>query len=218
MKRVLCIFICIFMILQSGITVSASYIYENEDKNFSVELPDDFEEVEDMKFIGDDDSNFGVAVREYTEDDEDYCIDGMTEEELKERFQLLQDVSSVGMAAAQMNGSIELISVSKIEHKSGHNAVVLEFKTTAETDEGTRVRYQKVCEFTCEENIYTFTFTSREGGSTGDLDESFDSIRINEGEKLGLLNTFIKKGIPAVIVFGILILGIIRFSRKLGKR
>lgn len=218
MKKVLCLSMCIFMLLHLGVMVSASYIYENEENNFSVELPDDFDEVEDMKFIGDDDSNFGVAVRAYTEDDKDYCIENMTEEELKERFKLLQDVSSLGMAAVQMNGSIELMSVSKIEHENGLNAVVLEFKTTAETEQGTRVRYQKVYEFTCTDNIYTFTFTSRDGGAPGDLDDSFDSIKIYEGEKLGLRSTFVKKGIPAIIVFGILILGIVRFSRKLGKR
>ena len=218
MKKVLCLALVLMMLAQFVVFSSATYVYENKDKNFTIQLPDDFDEVEEMKFIGDDDSNLGVTISEYTEDDKDYCIEDMSLDELKQRAQILAATSALGFASVQMEGFMEVVSVEKIKHQNGLNAVVMSLKTTVKTEDGESVRYQKVYEFTCKDHIYSFTYTSATGGTLDDLDESFDSITINEGEKRGLLGNFIHKGIPALVFFVIIVLGIVRFVRTPEKR
>lgn len=218
MKKVLCLVLAFISIVQLAVMSSASYVYESADKSFTIQLPDDFDEVQEMKFIADDESNLGVTIREYTDDDKRYCLEDMSQSELEERAQLLSDISALGFASIQSDGFIEVVSVKKIEHKNGLNAAVMVFKTTV-TKEGVEyVRYQKVYEFTCSKHIYTFTYTSSEGGSPDAADESFDSITINESEKKGLLGNFVSKGIPVLVLFTFVILGIVRFIRTPEKR
>lgn len=217
MKRLLCLAVSLLMILLFAVIAQGSYVYENEGKNFTITLPDDFDEVEEMKFIGDDGSNFGVTIKEYTEEDKDYCIMDMTEEELKERADVIADVSRLAFATVQREGSIEVVSVEKIEHKNGLNAVVMEFKTTAKTETGETVRYQKIYEFTCAKNIYSFTYTSNEGGGPDDMDEAFDSITVNEAENEGIKGT-VKVAVGLLIVVGLIVIGIVRFMRTPEKR
>lgn len=217
MKKLLCLLMTAIMMCHLAITCFAVYVYEAENNSFTIELPDDFDEVEAMKFIGDDGSNMGVSVVAYTEEDDGYCIADMTEAELRERAQIIADVSEAAFASVNREGSMEIISVEKSEHKNGYNAVVMEFKTTAKGSEGDSVRYQKVCEFTCQSNIYTFTYTSREGGGIDDMDASFDSIVINEAENKGLKGEIIQaiqNSLGFILIFGLLIFGIIRFMRK----
>lgn len=226
MKKVLCLVLVVTILAQFGVLSSASYVYDVEGKDFTVELPDDFDEVEDMKFIGDDGSNFSVSVREYTEDDEDYCIDKMTDEEIKKRGQTFADLSSLAFASVNREGHFEVISAEKVQHKNGYVAFVMSLKTSAKNKDGETVRYQKVYEFTCKEHIYTFVYTSCEDGSLDAMDESFNSIVIREDEKIGTFGTFVKKigpvflkkGLPVIVLVGIILLGIIRFIRTPEKR
>lgn len=218
MRKVLCLALALLMLMQFAVVSSASYVYENQGKNFTIELPDDFDEVEEMKFIGDDDSNIGVTIEEYTDDTKDYCIDSMTDEQVEERAQLIEEISQLAFASVQREGSMEVKSAEKIKHKNGFTAFVMTLRSTAKTEEGETVVYQKIYEFTAEDHIYRFTYTSREGGDPDDMDKSFDSIVINEAERLGFVNAFIRKGIPALIVFGVVVIGIVRFVRTPEKR
>ena len=218
MKKVLCLALIVLMLVQFTVLSSASYIYESSDQSFTIELPDDFDEVESMKFIGDNQSNIGVTVEEYTDDTKDYCIDTLTDEQMQERAAVIEQVSELAFASVQREGSMEVLSVKKMEHNNGFNVLVMTLKSTAKNLTGETVEYQKIYEFTAEDHIYRFIYTSHDGGGPDDMDDSLNSIVINESEKLGFASSFVRKGIPAIVVFGILILGIIRFSRKLQRK
>lgn len=218
MKNVLCAVLTVLMIASLVVISSASYVYESQDGSFTIELPDDFDEVETMKFIGDDGSNIGVTIEEYTDDNKDYCIDSMTDEQIKERADLIEQVSAAAFASVQREGSMDVVNAEKIKHENGFNVFVMTLKSTAMTADGETVLYQKIYEFTAEDYIYRFTYTAREGGGPDDMDESLSSIVINEPERLSHLHTFTRKGIPVIIVFGVVVLGIIRFIRTPEKR
>ena len=213
MKKVLCAVLSVLMLTQLAVISLASYIYESQDGSFTIELPDDFDEVEEMKFIGDDDSNIGVTIEEYTEDTKDYCVDSMTDEQVKERAALIEEVSYLAFASVNREGSMEVVSAEKVKHSNGFSAFVVTLKSTAKTADGETVLYQKIYEFTAEDHIYNFTYTAHKDGGPDDMDKSFESIVINEAERLSPLHTFTKKGVPALIIFGIVVLGIIRFIR-----
>ncbi len=218
MKRVLCPALALLMLVQFAVMSSASYVYENQGKNFTIELPDDFDEVEEMKFIGDNQSNIGVTIEEYTEDTKDFCIDTMTDEQMHERAELIEELSELAFAAVQREGNMEVISVKKIKHNNGFNVLVMTLKSTAKNLTGETVEYQKIYEFTAEDHIYRFTYTSHDGGGPDDMDEALNSIVINESERLGFASSFVRKGIPLIILAGIIVLGIVRFVRTPEKR
>lgn len=208
MKKMFVIFFSILICLNTCICVSAV----NYDRElYSIQLPDDYDWMQEESYISDNGSTFTVSTSDNTK--EKLCIADMSEEDIKEHVGEIEKLSSAAMSVVGRDGKIEVVSSEKVEHPKGMTALVTVFKTSAKKEDGTvTTKLQKMYEFTGVNNKIRFTYTAAEEKQIDALDASFDSIVIKEAEAESRLD---KLGSVAMfMVFAILIcLGIARFIR-----
>ncbi len=209
MKKILSIvfFMCFAVLLN----VSAfAYLYEYEGL-YTVEIPEKFKQVEDDKFISDDNSTFIISYEDNTE--LKYCVDDLNEKKLKEAAEFMASEASNAFQIIGEEGKMELVSVKKIKHPNGMSATVTVYKTSAIMNGEEKSHLQKVYEFGGAINKYTFVYTPYDDKNIDALDETFDSIIINETEFPSVLD---KMGCATVliVIVVLLVVGIFKFLRK----
>lgn len=208
MKKLFILFLSALLCLQTGLCVWAVN-YERE--LYSVQLPDDYDWVQEESYISDNGSTFSVTCSDNTE--EKLCIADMSEKDIAEYTGEIERLSSEAMAAFGREGKIEIVSSEKVEHPNGKTALVTVCRTGAKSGDGTTVRLQKIYEFTGVNNKFTFTYTAVEEELIDDLDDAFASIVVNEAE---IDSRWDKVG-SAALFGGMIILiclGIYRFMAK----
>ncbi len=208
MKKTICLFFCVVVLFATAVNVNAvKYKYEDL---YAVKLPDDFEEVYEHKYVGDDSSAFYVTIEENPNGE--YCIENLSEEKLRENAEAFASKAAEGFAAVELKGKSEVVSVEKIKHPNGMTAVVTVYETSVEKDGETISNLQKAYEFSGAENKYTFTYTGDKPENVDDLDSAFDSIYIFEGEAESYFDKALMIVVFAFLVF-LVLLGIFKFIR-----
>lgn len=209
MKKTLSLLIATFVVMQLSVGVAASFLYEGED--FSVSLPDGYNETSDNTFVGESGS-FTVNVAEYGEG-EKYSIYLSSDKDLKGRARLIADTANAFYETQSKKAVMEVVSTKKFKHPDGKTAAVTVYKTSSEDT----VKNQIVYEFTCVNNLYTFTYTGNEAADSPLLTETFDSVVINEKESKGFIDN-LGSYVAGFVMFGLMAAGIIRFIRTPAKR
>lgn len=209
MKKALCLYVCFAIAFQLGLTAFA-YTYAYEDL-YTLEIPDGYTEFSSGEFVAADDSSFSASFEDNSE--LKYCVDNLSEEKLREAAEYMASEASAAFSSFGKEGKMEVISVEKKKHSSGMDAVVTVVKTTAVTNGAEETYLQKVYEFGGAVNKYTFVFTPTDSADIDSMDSTFDSIRINEVEAPGYLETAFRYVALAVILV-LLCLGILKFFKK----
>ncbi len=208
MKKLFVIFFSILICLNTCICVSA-VDYDRE--LYSIQLPDDYDWIQEESYISDNGSTFSVSTSDNTK--EKKSIADMSKKDIEKHVGEMEQLSSAAMSIVGRDGKIEVVSTEKVDHPNGQKALVTVFKTTAKKEDGTvTTKFQKMYEFTGVKNQFRFTYTASDEKFIDDLDASFDSIVIKETEAESRLDKLGSAGILAV--FAILIcLGIARFIK-----
>ncbi len=203
---VILIVICIFMSLSVN-TFAYNYSVEN---SYSIEMPEDFSQVGEGKFIADDDSSFGITVKE--KEDKKYCIENMSEEELLEEAKNEATAAAATFALIDKVGGTEVVSCKKVSHPDNKTACVTVYETYVEKDGEKISHLQKVYFFSCEKNDYTFVYTPQKDEDIDALDNTFNSIDIAEADAKSRTDT-LKEMIPLSVIILLFLFGIFKFIR-----
>ncbi len=190
------------------VSVSAK-LYNGNDK-LTIELPDDYTEVGEGKFIADDDSSFSITVKE--KEDKKYCIEDMSEEELLKEAETEAQLGAAAFAAIGKKGDMEVVSCKKAEHPDDKFACVTVYKTSMEKEGKTVSHLQKTYFFSCANNEYTFVYTPIKDENIDALDASFESIVINEADAESTVDKLMGMIAPAIIIL-LFLFGIFKFIR-----
>lgn len=212
MKKSLIIILSIIFILQTAPFVSA-YTFDS-DPLYSIELPEEFERVSESSFTTDDGRTFTVNYTDNTE--EKFCIANLNKTETEEYADRIATESKSAFDSLGMDGSMEVISAEKIKHQNGKTAFVAVFKTVVNRENKQTVRYQKLYEFTGENNKFSFSYTAGKQ-EINDFDDAFNTIVINEPQ----IESVADKVTTAAIYGGVILVvfaGIIRFIRPSVKK
>ncbi len=209
MKKILRIAFSVCFAVLLNVSVFAN-LYEHKGL-YSVDIPDNFQQTEDGKFISDDNSTFLISYEDNTE--LKYCVSDFSEKKLKETAELMASEASNAFKAIGEEGKMELVSVEKIKHSNGMSAAVTVFKTSAILDGEEKSHLQKVYEFGGAVNKYTFVYTPYDDEKIDDLDETFNSIIINESELPGVVDK-IGYAVVLIVIVVLLVVAILKFLRK----
>ncbi len=205
MKKYLTILLSVIIILQCNVLAGA--IVHNDDPRYTVDLPEEFQEVQDNKFISSDKSNFLVSFSDNTQ--EKLCVEDMSDKDVKKFAEdMAVALNSVG---ADMN--IKVVSAEKIKHNNGKKALVIVFEKTSTSDVEKNTHYQKTYMFSGEENIVTFAYTTRDKAQLNAIDSAFDSIVVNEPEIESKMDKLTSVAIGAVVVI-VGIIGVVLFVKR----
>ncbi len=180
------------------------------ENSYSLELPDDYTQVGESQFISDDDSNLNISVSQ--KEDKDYCIEDMSNEQLLTAAQEEAKTATAAFAALGKKGGMEVVSCEKTEHPTGKVACVTVYKTFMEKDGKQVSHLQKTYLFSCENNDYTFVYTPEHDKDIDALDNTFNSIIIEEPDAESTRDKLVGAIPPAIIVL-LILFGIFKFIR-----
>ncbi len=212
MKRFLCLLLALFMVASMIVVAGAGKV---EKEQYTIELPDGFVETDESRFVGTNKENLLVKIEENTDDT--ICVADMSQRDVEDYVNNVAELSKSAFELVDRQGSMEVLSAGVEKHVNGREVLVATYKTTAVSEAKTTVLYQRVYDFSCVNNKYSFVFTAQTEKELDDFKPAFDSIAINEAENKGFkgdIGAYITVG----IVFGLFILGIIRFIRTPAKR
>ena len=212
MKKFLCI--CMSLCVAAVMVVSANAVVV-EKEQYSIDLPGSFAEIEESRFIGDDSKTFVVNIDENTKDT--ICVADMSERDVEKYTADLTEAAKTAFGAMGREGFAEVLNAEVKKHPNGRSVLAVTFKTSAESDGEVTVLYQRIYEFSCVNNKYVFVYTAHNEQELDDLQNSFDSIIINEAEDKGFVAD-IGAYIIVAVIFGLFVLGIVRFIRTPAKR
>ena len=210
MKKLFCLCLAVFMVASMTVVANAVKI---EKEQYTIELPDSFTEVQESKFIGD--KNLSVNIEENTK--LSVCVADMSQKEAERYAKTIAELSQSAFKVAGRQGSMEVLGATVKEHPDGRKVLVTTYKTTSADSGKETVRYQRIYEFSCVNNKYSFVLTAESEKELDDFEPAFASITINEAEDKGFkgdIGAYITVG----IIFGLFIVGIIRFIRTPAKR
>lgn len=205
MKKFYTLFLAFFLIV-SVVPCEASYLFE-ENPLYTIELPDDYDLVGEDKFISNSGDTFSVS---YEKNNDEFCIADLKEDDMKEYAENLASEGTLAFKSLGMDGKMEVISYKKIENINGKTALEIVLKTSAKKEAGETVRLQKIYEFTCEENKYTFTYTATEENNINAFDEALNTIIINEKQIESKKDNLVTVGMCAGVV-ALILVGVIKF-------
>ncbi len=178
--------------------------------SYSIELPEDFSQVGEGQFIADDNSSFGITVKE--KEDKNYCIENLSNKKLLENAKKEAEAGSAAFAALGKQGGIEVISCQKVKHPNGKTASFAIYKTFMEKDGKTVSHLQKLYLFSCKENDYTFVYTPHNDENIDAIDNVFNSIVIEEPDAKSTVDKLWEM-IPLSVIILLILFGIFKFIR-----
>ena len=212
MKKFLCICMALCMIASMVVSVNAVVV---EKEQYSVDLPGNFAEVEESRFIGDNSKTFVVNIDENTADT--ICVADMSERDIEKYTEDLTGAAKTAFGSIGREGSAEVLNAEVKNHPNGRRVLAVTFKTSAEGEGDTTVLYQRIYEFSCVNNHYVFVYTAHNEKELDEFNPSFDSITINEAEDKGFKGD-VGAYIIVAVLFGLFAWGIVRFIRTPAKR
>lgn len=212
MKKFLCV--CMAVFVSTSMLVGASAVVI-EKEQYTIDLPNHFDEIEESKFIGDNNQTLAVNIDENTS--ETICVADMSQRDVEKYMSELTETTKAAFASLGREGTAEVLDAEVITHPNGREVLSVTMKTTAKNADSTTVLYQRIYEFSCVKNQYVFVCTADTEQELDDLQASFDSITINEAEDKGFVGD-IGAYITVAVIFGLFGLGIIRFIRTPAKR
>ncbi len=207
MKKILSFFICAVLI--SCVVVPAKAVEYSYDGLYSIDLPEEYTEIEAHKFTGQDDSAFSVTV---DENDEKKSYADMSEKEVLEYGKALEEDGTQAFKLLEKDGKMELVSAEKVKHPDGKTAIVTVIRTSVTENGKTASHLQKMYEFSCNENVYRFIYTADKDEDVDNLNDAFNSIKIEEAE----IKSTTDKIVDILALCGLLLLlfiGIFKFIR-----
>ncbi len=208
MKKILSPLICLIAVFALCVNV---YAVERKYENmYSVDLPEEYYEVEEHKFVGDDGDTFSVTIEENT--DGEYSIENLSQKELEKSAKALAESAKEAFESIGEDGGTELVSVEKSKHPNGKTAAVTVYKTYMTDGKKTVSHLQKMYEFAGVNNKYTFIYTAENDEDIDSLDDAFNSIKIFEAEAESTLDKIVSTAALAGLVC-LFLLGIFRFIR-----
>lgn len=213
MKKSFSLILSVVLIFQFIIGVGA-YTF-NENPLYTVEIPDGFGRVAENKFVSDDKGTFSVFITDNAE--EKFCVADLDDSEMKEYAEGIAKSGEEGFKSLGMDGSVTVVSAEKLKHTNGKTALVMVFKATAKVDGKEEIRYEKMYEFTCIDNKFSFTYTPEKEEQVNDFDDCFNSIIINEAQIQSVGDKVTTGALYGGIIL-LLVLGIIRFIKPAKKK
>ncbi len=208
MKRILTALLCLTVAFV--LCVNAYAVERKYENMYSIDLPEEYYEIEEHKFIGDDDSTFSVTIDENT--DGEYSVENLSRKELEENAKTLAESAKEAFESINEDGGMELVSVEKIKHPNGKTAAVTVYKTYMTDGKKNVSHLQKIYEFAGVNNKYTFIYTAEKDEDIDSLDDAFNSINIFEAEAESTFDKIVNTAALAGLVC-LFLLGIFRFIR-----
>ena len=204
MKKLPVFIIGFVLCLQCAVCAGAQ-VFEAE--LYSVNLPDGFYQAKEGGYISDNGSTFAVTLSDNSE--VKLCFADMNEKKIDEYTSMIAEASTDAFASVGMEGEIAIVSSEKVKHQNGKTAIVTVVKTSAVMNGKKVESFQKMYEFTGENNKFTFAYTPGEESSIDDLDEAFNSIEIKEAE----IDSMSDKAVSALMYIAILLLIIVGIAK-----
>ncbi len=212
MKRLICLLLTLFMLVCTGVMAFGATV---EKEKYTIELPENMYELDESRFTGDKNDDFSVIIEENT--DETICVADMSADDAREYAEKIVNETLNGFKLIDKEGEMEVLCADVKKHPNGKKMLVTEYKATAFSNGVEKVQYQKICEFSGVDNKYSFVYIAEQESDLKDFDRYIDTITIGEAENKGLLGD-LGSFAAAIGLFGIIILGIIRFLRTPAKR
>lgn len=212
MKKFLCLLLILVVLASTTVIVSAVKV---EKEQYTIELPDSFTEVGESKFIGDKNENLSVNIEEKQK--LTVCVADMSQKEAERYASTIAELSQSAFEVAGRQGSMEVIGAEVKDHPDGRRVFVATYKTMSADSGKETVFYQRIYEFSCVNNQYTFVLTTESVKELDEFQSAFDSITITEAEDKGFKGDIGAYVIVAVL-FGLFGWGIVRFIRTPAKR
>lgn len=213
MKRSFTIILSLVLLFQSMIGVTA-YTFD-DNPLYTIEVPEGFYQVGEDKFSSSKGETFSVYLTDNTE--EKLCFADLNDTEISEYAEEIATNGATALKELGLNGSVEVVSVEKMKHSNGKTALVMVFKASVNNDGEVSIRYQKMYEFTCVDNKYSFTYNPENENQINSFDDAFNSIVINEEQ----IQSVGDKITTAALYGGVIILialGIVRFIKPVKKK
>ena len=176
MKKFLVLFFSLVLVLQVTVFVSAG-LYD-ADSRYTIDLPENFNQVGENQFRADDNSAFSVTFEDNTE--EQFCVADMSDKDIEEYIKTMESETKAVLEDVGVDGSIKIISVEKIKHVNGHYALVITLETKYTVEGEATVSYRKIYGFSGVENKISFTYTVDDIEEINDFDKTFDTIVVIE--------------------------------------
>lgn len=208
MKKFFALFFALALLV-TALPCGASYLFDGNPL-YSIELPDDYDLVDEDKYISDNGDTLVVSCEPNSDK---FCVADLSETEIKEYAQKLADEGTQAFKSLDMDGKMEIVSHKIIENINGKAALVITLKTSAKKETGETVRLQKIYEFTGEENKYIFAYTAKKDENIDALDEYFNTIVIKEKQIESKKDKLVTLGMCAGVVV-LIFVGVIKFIIK----
>lgn len=196
MKKYLTVFLSLLIVIQCVVFANAA-LYNN-DSRYTVELPEEFQQVGENKFVADDASEFSVTFEDNKE--EQFCVADMSDKDVEEYINTMESESKALLKEYGVDGSLNIISAEKIKHPNGKYALALIVESKYTVEGKTTVKYQKIQGFSCVENKITFTYTVDDKEKLNEGDAVFDSVVVNEKQVESKLDKIKTAGLYAGII------------------
>ncbi len=212
-----CYLITIFIVLTMLCIPACAYNF-NGDSLFTIEIPESFVQTEysdtSFSFENSDGDRFDIS---FKENDEGFCVKGMSEKDLKAyKENFAKDVETV-MDAYELEIESNFISCEKVKTDDGAAALVSVIKTTIKKGERSETYYQKIYEFGGVNNKYTFSLSTTDEKRLDSFNDGFSSIVLNEATLRSTGENIAVYAFVSLIIL-LIVAGIVRFIRTPEKR
>ncbi len=216
MKKLCCI-ITIFIFLATLCVPAFAYNFDGSSL-FSIDVPENFVETEysDSSYLFENNEGDTLNIS-FSENVDEFCVKNMREKDFNEYKDAFAEDVKTAMEAYEIEIKSEFISCEKVKTNDGTTALMSVIKTTLKKGNRAETYYQKVYEFGGVNNKYTFAFSTTDEKRLNDLDESLNSIVLNEASFRRTGEAIMLYSFAALIAI-IFIAGIIRFLRTPEKR
>lgn len=213
MKKVFSVCLALLFTVFSAVSVCA---YEfNGDSFFSMDMPKEFKQDKTDDGYSFSSENGETLSVEYVdnEDVEDvFSVKDMTKADIKKYTDKLASSVKEALALYEISAETEIISAKRQKLESGDEALVIQLKTTAVSENKTQTYYQKLYEFGGINNKFTFTFTTESSERANSFDDAFSTIDIHEAQLRSDKGDLTAYAVVGVIT-ALIVVGIIKFIK-----
>lgn len=214
MKKVLSVCFALLFTVFSAISVCA---YEfNGDSLFSMDMPKEFKqnEMDDgYSFSSENGETLSVKYVDNEGVEDIFSVKDMTKSDIKKYADKLVSGIKETLALYEISAEVEVVSAKRQKVESGDEALVIELKTTATSENEKQTYYQKLYEFGGINNKFTFTFTTESSERANAFDDAFSTIDIHEAQLRSDKGDLAAYAIVGVIT-ALIVVGIIKFIKK----
>ncbi len=208
MKKILSVILSVFVVLQLVCVCSAKEFSYGD--MYTIEIPEGFEKTGEQSFANENGAILDVVQQENTDD---FSVRTLTKSSIKEITTVMIEELSTALSDLGREVENEVLYADVVKHPNGQKAFTFEFKATTKSGSVEKTKYQKVYVFSCQDNIYSFTYASTGEEDRSLMDSAFDSIVIKEAENRIILDR-LGEIIAMVGLFALIVIGIAKFFIK----